>query len=104
MPKIHKENVPLGPILSVIGSAEHELAKWLGESLSQFVIKDSFTFAEAILATTSTSADNVMASFDIQSFFINVSLMETIDILYVHIYYITVIWNIRRSQNKFLWN
>jgi len=44
------------------------------------VIKYSFTFAEAIRATTSTIADNVLASLDIQSLFSNVPLTETIDI------------------------
>ena len=33
LPKIHKPNVPLRPILSMIGSAQHELAKWLSEVL-----------------------------------------------------------------------
>ena len=46
-------NVPLRPILSMIGSAQHELAKWLSEVLdpvlqkySKHCIMDSFTFAE----------------------------------------------------------
>ena len=53
LPKIHKPNVPLRPILSMIGSAQHELAKWLSEVLdpvlqkySKHCIKDSFTLAE----------------------------------------------------------
>ena len=29
LPKIHKPNVSLRPILSMIGSAQHKLAKWL---------------------------------------------------------------------------
>ena len=28
LPKIHKENIPLRPILSMVRSAQHELAKW----------------------------------------------------------------------------
>ena len=55
LPKIHKPNVPLRPILSMIGSAQHELAKWLSEVLdpvlqkySKHCIKDSFTFAEFV--------------------------------------------------------
>ena len=68
-------------------SAQHELAKWLGEvlqtvldSLSHFVVKDSFTFAESIRAKTATSEDNIMASFDSKSLFTNVPLTETIEI------------------------
>ena len=29
LPKIHKKDVPLHPILSMTGSAQHQLAKWL---------------------------------------------------------------------------
>ena len=31
LPKTHKENIPLRPVLSMIGSSQHELAKWLAE-------------------------------------------------------------------------
>ena len=51
LPKTHKQDVPWGPILSMIGPAQHELAKWLAEALkpllemySQYCIKDSFSF------------------------------------------------------------
>ena len=55
LPKTHKTNVPLRPILSMIGSSHHELSKWL-TSLLELVLKrflthcirDSFTFADAI--------------------------------------------------------
>ena len=87
LPMIHKENIPLRPILSMVRLAQHELAKWLGEvlqpvldSLSRFLVKDSFTFAESIGAKTPTSEDNIMSSFDIKSLFTNVPLTETIEI------------------------
>ena len=31
LPKTHKENIPLRPVSSMIGSSQHELAKWLAE-------------------------------------------------------------------------
>ena len=34
LPKTHKEDMPLRPILSMIGSSQHELAKWLAEILA----------------------------------------------------------------------
>ena len=34
LPKTHKEDIPLRPILSMIGSSQHELAKWLAEILA----------------------------------------------------------------------
>ena len=33
LPKIHKQDVPCRPILSMIGSAQHELAKFLAALL-----------------------------------------------------------------------
>jgi len=55
LPKAHKENIPLTPILSMIGSSQHELAKWLAEILvpvlklySSNCVKDAFTFANCI--------------------------------------------------------
>ena len=33
LPKVHKQQpIPLRPILSMVGSAQHELARWLTES------------------------------------------------------------------------
>ena len=34
LPKIHKEDTPYRPMLSMIGSSQHELAKWLAEILA----------------------------------------------------------------------
>ena len=86
LPKTHKTNVPLRPILSMTGSSHHKLSKWLA-SLLELVLKhfsthcihDSFTFADAI--QNSKDANNLfMCSFDISSLFTNVPLEETINI------------------------
>ena len=52
LPKTHKDGVPLRPILSMIDSAQHELAKFLSATLqpvqdifSSNCTKDSFSFA-----------------------------------------------------------
>ena len=34
LPKLHKENLPMRPILSSIGSYNHECAAWLSEILT----------------------------------------------------------------------
>ena len=59
LPKTHKEDIPLRPILSMIGSSQHELAKWLSEVLvpvlklySSNCVEDWFTFANFIQTTT----------------------------------------------------
>ena len=87
LPKIHKPNVQLRPILSMVGSAQHELAKWLSEVLdpvlqkySKQCIKDSFTFAEFMQNLNIKDETSFMCSFDISSLFTNVPLNETIKI------------------------
>ena len=108
LPKIHKENIPRRPILSMVRSAQHELAKWLGEvlqpvldSLSHFVVKDSFIFAESIGAKTLTSEHNIMASFDIKCLFTNVPLTETIEIC-AHLLYHTDLEQPMISEHVFV--
>ena len=90
LPKIHKPGTPLRPILSMIGSAQHELAKWLSnvltpvlEHYSTNTIKDSFTFVKLINDSNFSYIDTkncFLTSFDISSLFTKVPLKETIDI------------------------
>ena len=85
LPKIHKNDVPLRPILSMINSPQHKIAKFLNYLLepvldyySNYVIKDSFTFVEKIRKIK--TKNTFMASFDVKSLFTNVPLKEVIDI------------------------
>ena len=87
LPKIHKQAAPCRPILSMIGSAQHELAKFLAaflqpvlELYSTNCINDSFSFAEMIQQLKVNSNDSILCSFDICSLFTNVTLAETIEI------------------------
>ena len=87
LPKTHKASIPLRPILSMIGSSQHELAKWLCTILqpvldrySAHCIKDSFTFAKTIQDLTTDSDQTFLCSFDISSLFTNIPLKETIQI------------------------
>ena len=55
VPKVHKQGVPLRPILSMTNAPQHELAKWLGELLkpvldkySEHLVGDTFQFCENI--------------------------------------------------------
>ena len=94
VPKIHKADIPLRPILSMINSPQHELAKWLTEILqpvvnkySTFTVKDTFDFCGK-LQEFSDRCENIsetfLCSFDIRSLFTNVPLKETVQIcLYV---------------------
>ena len=53
LPKIHKPDVPLRPILSMIKSPQHKIAKFLNfllepvlQYFSRYTVKDSFTFVK----------------------------------------------------------
>ena len=85
LPKTHKLGNPLRPILSMISSPQHKLARYLNDLLSPvlkhystFTVKDSFDFAAMIRETE--ASNTYMASFDVKSLFTNVPLEETIDI------------------------
>ena len=87
LPKTHKENIPLRPILSLIGSSQNKLAKWLAEIFppvlklySSHCVKDSFTFANFIQNCHLEPAKTFLCYFDISSLFTNVPLDETIEI------------------------
>ena len=88
-PKVHKpQPIPLRPILSMIGSAQHQVANWLAEILQPVldkyalhVVKDSFEFADLIRDhPTNEQTETSMCSFDVVSLFTNVPIDETIDI------------------------
>ena len=80
-------SVPLRPILSMIGSSQHKLAKWLCTILQPVLdrysarcIKDSFTFAKTIQELTAHSHQTFLCSFNNSSLFTNIPLRETIQI------------------------
>ena len=74
-------------LLSMIESAQHELAEFLAallqpvlELYSTNCINDSFSFAEMIQQLKVNPNDSTLCSFDICSLFTNVPLAETIEI------------------------
>ncbi|XP_046843851.1 uncharacterized protein LOC124437935 [Xenia sp. Carnegie-2017] len=88
LPKIHKEGAPLRPILAMINSAQHELAKQLSvvlspvlERFSTYALRDSFTFTDELKQQNFSMHSNLtVCSFDVTSLFTNVPLEETIEI------------------------
>ena len=87
LPKVHKTDVPVRPILSMIGSVHYELAKWLSEILnpvlslySSYCIPDSFFFSKFVQEIECTYETSFMCSFDVESLYTNVPLDETIAI------------------------
>ena len=83
LPKVHKTDVPLRPILAAYNSPNFAIAKYLVPILSnltsnQYTLTNSSSFVPEILNQNSHS---FMFSFDVQSLFTNVPLYETIDII-----------------------
>lgn len=84
LPKTHKANVPMRPILSAIGTFNYQLAKHIVKLLSPFTsseycVGNSFDFAHEITKYRNANS-YVMASFDVASLFTSIPLDETIDI------------------------
>ena len=91
LPKIHKNDIPLRPVLSSIGTFNYGLAKALKGMLSgiiqnEVVVKDSFSFVNELLSLPKSASKYNMVSFDITSLFTNIPVKEAIDIILKHIY------------------
>ena len=84
LPKVHKSDVPMRPVLSMIKSAQYGIAKFLDSLLKPLISKefecsDSFEFMDFITKQNVEGSD-FMVSFDVSSLFTNVPLNETIDL------------------------
>ena len=86
LPKVHKPGVPLRPILSMSGSPQYMISKWLCDRLRPVVqhygkhcVEDSFVFSDSV-KSAKLSQDGFMCSLDVVSLFTNVPLKEVIDI------------------------
>lgn len=77
LPKIHKENRPLRPVVSTIGSATYNMARFLADVIGKVVgktvfhVRNSFDFAEEITGVQ-TSEEEVLFSLDVVSLYTNV--------------------------------
>ena len=89
LPKLHKANCPLRPVMSATKTVGYGLGKMLTSRLSQlrrspYAIKDSFDFVHKI--RTSAHVDKMMVSFDVTSLFTNVPLTYTINYILDQVY------------------
>ena len=85
--KTHKKNVLLRPILSMVGSAQHELAKFFSATLqpvldlySSNCTKNSSSFAQKVKQLEFNPDNSFLWSYDISSLFTNVPSTETLQI------------------------
>ena len=89
LPKIHKANVPLRPIVSAIGSPTYHLAQHLTTLLNPLVgntqhhIRNSTHFIETI-DKIHVSPSDCLVSFDVESLFTKVPIKDTIELLEPH--------------------
>ena len=86
LPKAHKTEVPLRPIVSDIGSFNFGIGRLVAGRLatlrtSKNMIKDTFSFIEFIHNLSPDMANHRMISFDVCSLFTKVPLNYTIDVI-----------------------
>jgi len=85
LPKIHKENIPVRPIISAIGTYNYKTAKYLVEILTplvdhKYILKDTSEFVYKI-STIDPKKDKYLISYDVVSLFTNIPTLETIEII-----------------------
>ena len=85
LPKIHKQNVPLRPIVSMIGTPMYNLSKYLCPFIKpivaeDYIVKNSSDFTEHI-KTLNINSDEIQASFDVVSLFSNIAVKLATDII-----------------------
>ncbi|CAF1309282.1 unnamed protein product [Adineta steineri] len=84
-PKVHKEGMPLRPIISTTNSYNYRLAKYLtrllegARSKPESYIKDSFSFAR-LIQQQKPNQNDMMMSLDVESLFTNVPVYEAIEL------------------------
>ena len=83
LPKVHKENWPIRPILSACNTPTFDLAKFLVPILNSittndYTVSNVFPFIKELLQLD--AKNTVIASFDVKSLFTQIPLNETIDI------------------------
>ena len=87
LPKIHKQSVPLRPIVSCIGSPSYQLSKYIASIISPLAGKtnshvlNSKHFAET-MGDVTIGSDESLISFDVTSLFTNVPIGEAVEIIH----------------------
>ena len=85
LPKTHKKELAMRPILSATQTYNYALAKWLDDKLkplatNQYMISDTFGFVNEVHELVINNED-ILVSYDVSSLFTNVPLEETLELL-----------------------
>ncbi|XP_054719035.1 uncharacterized protein LOC129228383, partial [Uloborus diversus] len=85
LPKVHKPDIPLRPIVSNIGTASYKLAKYLVSIFSSLLVSNSFTVRNTVHFVQKLRYFKphglTMASFNVKSLFTNVPVVGALDCL-----------------------
>ena len=79
LPKVHKKDFPMRPIVSFINSPLYNLSKYLSKLLSplvgktKFTLKNSYQFAD-LLKDVNVESNKCMVSFDVVSLFTKIPI------------------------------
>ena len=85
LPKIHKANCPMHPIVSACGMATYQLAKFLTKiqrytGITPSFVKDSKSFSDH-LKLVNISGEEELVSFDVSALFTSIQVPTTLDII-----------------------
>ena len=86
LPKIHKANCPMWPIVSACGTATYQLAKFLTKILQRYTgitptfVKDSKCFSE-YLRTVHIGKDEELVSFNVSALFTSIPVPTALDVI-----------------------
>lgn len=86
LPKIHKPNAPLRPIVSSCGSPTQILAKFLAQRFQPFVEKaDSYVrnaeHFTSIISNITLNKGDILVSFDVVSLFTKIPITEALELI-----------------------
>lgn len=84
LPKVHKQDTPLRPILSAINTFNYAIAKFFVPILeplthNEYTVRDTFSFVREV-TELQVSQNCTMVSFDVKSLFTCIPLSETINL------------------------
>lgn len=85
LPKTHKENVPLRPIISNVNSPPYKLAKYLANNLSRFLGEISGCHlrhsGDLLTKIRNASPRKTMVSYDVRALFTNIPTDKALTML-----------------------